>query len=42
MIFDIDFDLDKAKSHAINYCNSTNVECMIINNKGECLFNTDF
>ena len=41
MIFDIDFDLEKAKSYAINYRNSTDVECMIINNKGNCLFNTD-
>ncbi len=40
MNFDISFDLERAKSYAINYSNSTNVECMIINNKGECLFNT--
>ena len=41
MNFDISFDLEKAKSYAINYHNSTNVDCMIINNKGDCLFNTD-
>lgn len=40
MNFDISFDLEKAKLHAINYHNSTNVGCMIINNKGDCLFNT--
>ena len=41
MIHDIGFDLEKAKSYAIHYSKSTNVECMIINNKGDCLFNSD-